>query len=286
MEVSQPRPGTGAKAATSSSVSDQTIFAVLPSGRVNWAVASIHGEVDRLRRLHARLAERIRAEDNLVYLGNFLGGGGDVGATVHELLLFRRALLARQTFDGAGAIAYLRGRQEEMWHKLLQVQFAPNPREVLEWMLAQGVVPTLEAYGGSVAEGRKAAAMGAVSLSQWTNRLRARMREMDGHDRLMSILRRAAFTADQALLFVSAGIDTSRPLSEQSDSLWWGGRDFERLERSYGHFRCVVRGFDYRHGGVWSKEWAASIDGGCGFGGPLVAACFDPGGHLIDTIEG
>jgi serine/threonine protein phosphatase 1 len=33
------------------------------------------------------------------------------------------------------------------------------------------------------------------------------------------------------------------------------------------------------------KEHVASIDGGCGFGGPLVAACFDAAGRLIDTIE-
>ena len=32
-------------------------------------------------------------------------------------------------------------------------------------------------------------------------------------------------------------------------------------------------------------EVVASIDGGCGFGGPLVAACFDGAGKLVDMIE-
>ena len=268
-----------------STVEQQTIFATLPAGRRTWAIGSIHGDVERLETLHERLAERLRPQDNLVYLGNFLGRGPSVLATVQELLLFRRELLACHTFDEAGAITYLRGRQEEMWHKLLQVQFAPNPREVLEWMLTQGVGPTLEAYGGSVAEGRQAAAMGAVTLSQWTNRLRASMRSRDGHDKLMSVIRRAAYTEDQTLLFVNAGIDPSRPLSEQSDTFWWGGRDYDEIDRGYGSFRCVVRGFDYRHGGVWFRQWAASIDGGCGFGGSLVAACFDSSGRSIDTIE-
>ena len=36
-------------------------------------------------------------------------------------------------------IVYLRGQQEEMWHRMLQIQFAPNPKEVLPWMLQQGV---------------------------------------------------------------------------------------------------------------------------------------------------
>lgn len=268
-----------------SNVAEQTIFAVLPAGRTTWAIGSIHGDVERLTEVHRRIADHIRPEDNLVYLGNMVGRSGNVLTCVDALLLFRRALLARQTFDGAGEIVYLRGRQEEMWHKLLQVQFAPNPREVLEWMLSQGVGPTLEAYGGDVAEGRRAAATGAVSLSQWTNRLRAAMRARDGHDKLMSVLRRAAYTADQRLLLVNAGIDASRPLSEQSDTFWWGGRDFDEIDHAYGEFRYVVRGFDYRHKGVWFKDWAASIDGGCGFGGSLVAARFDGDGRPVETID-
>ena len=36
-------------------------------------------------------------------------------------------------------VAYLRGNQEEMWQKLLQLQFATDPRGVLKWMFEQGV---------------------------------------------------------------------------------------------------------------------------------------------------
>jgi serine/threonine protein phosphatase 1 len=272
----------------------ETVFAVLPARRSTWAVGSIHGEAGRLQDLHARLAPRLGPQDNLVYLGNFLGCGSDVLGTVQHLLLFRRALMAERALgcstddpraDDFGAIVYLRGRQEEMWHKLLQVQFAPNPREVLEWMLNHGVAPTLRAYGGTIEEARKVTAMGAAALSQWTNRLRAAMRARDGHDRLMTVLRRAAFSRDGALLLTSAGINPARSLREQADSFWWGGRDFAALEGPYGDFRCVVRGFDEKNRGPWFKPWAASIDGGCGFGGSLVAACFDPDGNFIDTIE-
>jgi serine/threonine protein phosphatase 1 len=274
--------------------SAETVFAVLPARRSTWAVGSIHGEAGRLQDLHARLAPRIGPHDNLVYLGNFLGCGSDVLGTVQHLLLFRRALMAERALayprddsgaDDFGAIVYLRGRQEEMWHKLLQVQFAPDPREVLEWMLNHGVAPTLQAYGGTIEDARRAAAMGAAALSQWTNRLRAAMRARDGHDRLMTVLRRAAFTRDGALLLASAGINPARPLAEQADSFWWGGRDFAAIESPYGDFRCVVRGFDEQNRGPWFKPWAASIDGGCGFGGSLIAACFDPNGNSIDTIE-
>jgi serine/threonine protein phosphatase 1 len=265
-------------------ITDPSVFAVLPEARHNWAVASIFGEAGRLAALHAQLLQRIQPEDNLIYLGNFLGRGA-VAATVHELLVFRRTLMARQLAATHGEIVYLRGSQEEMWHKLLQMQFAPNPREVLEWMLSQGVGPTLEAYAGTIADARTAAKLGAVAMSRWTNHLRAVMREADGHERLMNVLRRAAYTSDGTVLFVNAGIDPRRPLSQQSDSFWWGSRDFEALSEPYNGFNRIVRGADPRRRGVVITDRIASIDGGCGFGGPLVAACFDGAGNLVAMIE-
>ncbi len=265
-------------------MSAQDHFATLPAGRRNWTVAAIHAEVNRVRALHGHLAGRIQVGDNLIYLGNFLGRGDAVAETIEELLLFRRALLARPAAECDG-IVYLRGSQEEMWHKLLQIQFAPNPGEVLKWMLEQGLGPTLAAYGATAEEARSAGNGGALVLTRWTNTLRAAMRAADGHTMLMSVLRRAAFTEDKSLLFVHAGIDVTRPLSEQHDSFWWGGGDFDNIETPYGGFRRVVRGFDHRHRGLEVKAATVTIDGACGFGGPLLAACFDADGELVDTIE-
>ncbi|MGY8994381.1 MAG: hypothetical protein ACKVK8_09575, partial [Rhodospirillales bacterium] len=83
----------------------------------------------------------------LIYLGNLIGRGGGVLACIDEALVFRRALLAQRGAD-SNSVVYLRGGQEEMWHKLLQLQFASDPSDVLKWMMAQGVAATLEAYGG------------------------------------------------------------------------------------------------------------------------------------------
>ena len=35
-------------------------------------------------------------------------------------------------------IVFLRGAQEEMFSKLLQLQIAPNPVEIINWMLNMG----------------------------------------------------------------------------------------------------------------------------------------------------
>ena len=263
---------------------DNEKFASLRTADRSWAVAAIHGEAERLRALHAVLEARVRVGENLVYLGNVLGRGGAVTETVHELLLFRRRLLSRRGVF-RGDVAYLRGSQEEMWHKLLQIQFAPNPSEVLKWMLDQGIGPTLAAYDGSAEKGLEATRNGAMALTNWTTRLREAIRARDGHNALMSALRRAAYVEDESLLFVHAGIDPTRPLSEQTDSFWWGGLDFDGKDATYEGFRRVVRGLDPRHRGVAIGDVTATIDGGCGFGGPLVAACFNAGGELVDMIE-
>lgn len=265
-------------------MSDTNVFATLRGGGRIWAVGAVHGEMARLNALHQRLAPECKPGDQLVYLGNYLGHGPAVRETIDELLTFRRAFIARQGVQ-VEDVVYLRGAQEEMWQKLLQLQFAPNPQEVLKWMGDNGIGATLAAYGGSIEEGMLNARDGILSLTRWTSALRQNMRAYDGHTTLMSVLKHAAFTDDNALLFVHAGLDPSRPLSAQVDAFWWGSSAFELLEESYGGFRLVVRGSDRRRRGAAIGETIATLDSGCGFGGPLTAACFGADGSLLQMIE-
>lgn len=265
-------------------MSEANIFATLRGGGRIWAVGAIHGELGRLKALHARLRTELKAGDQLVYLGNALGHGPEVRATIDELLLFRRAFIAMPGVE-VDDVVYLRGAQEEMWQKLLQLQFAPNPVDVLRWMVDNGISPTVAAYGGTVEEGFGIAREGVVALTRWTSGLRQNMRAYDGHITLMSVLKHAAFTDDNSLLFVHAGLDPSRPLSAQMDAFWWGSAGFELLDASYGGFKLVVRGSDRRRGGVRAGAFTATLDSGCGQGGPLTAACFGADGQILQMIE-
>ncbi|MGE5546683.1 MAG: metallophosphoesterase [Solirubrobacterales bacterium] len=266
-------------------VSDTNIFATMRGGGRIWAIAAIHGEAARLRALHQHLTAELTPGDQVVYLGDYLGYGPEVRATIDEMLTFRRAFIARDGVE-VDDVVYLRGAQEEMWQKLLQLQFAPNPVDVLRWMVDHGIAPTVTAYGGNVDEGFGAAREGILALTRWTSALRQNMRAWDGHTSLMSILRHAAFTDDGQLLFVHAGLDPSRPLSAQMDAFWWGSAGFELLDQPYGGFRLVVRGSDRRRGGVRVGAFTASLDAGCGCGGPLTAACFGADGQILQMIEG
>lgn len=278
-------------------VADRKKFAVLRRPKRVWAVASIHGEAGRLATLHRQIADRFELGDRVVYLGNVLGHGHAVIATVNNLMAFRRAAISGLGMF-AGDVAVLRGAQEEMWQKLLQLQFALNPAEVMEWVLDQGVAATLEAYGGNAQEGLRAARTGAMAIARWTSAVRARMETTPGHTAFMASLRRAAFTdarvndsgmddtaAGRPILFVHAGLDMSRPLAAQNDSFWWASEGFADSKQPYGDFCKVVRGFDQRRVGLDLGAYTMSIDGGCGFGGPLLAVCLNPEGEVLEVVE-
>jgi len=263
---------------------DSPVFAILRRARRVWAVASIHAEASRLARLHQALAERWQDGDRLVYLGNVLGRGALVVDTVDEVLRFRAQVLAcRNGF--VGDVAVLRGAQEEMWQKLLELQFASNPREVLAFMLSQGVGATISAYGGDPRQGEAACRDGVLAITRWTQSLRQRLNQLPGHTQFMASLRRAAFSDAKSLLFVHAGLDPAKPLDLQGDAFWWGGGQFLEVNHPYETYLRVIRGFDRHRGGLVESPYAVSLDGGSGFGGPLLAACLGNDGAVLDLIE-
>jgi serine/threonine protein phosphatase 1 len=259
-------------------------FARLRAARRVWAVAAIRGEARGLIRVHGKISERFRDGDRIVYLGNYVGHGGAVLATLDELLDFRRRVLGRP--GGAACdVVFLRGAQEEMWQKLLQLQLAPNPGELLRWMVQAGMETTVRAYGGDLRQGFAACRDGARTITRWTGALRSAMNATPGHTALFAALRHAALTEDHGLLFVHAAIDPSRALVAQGDAFWWGDGDILELKAPFDGFRRIVRGVDCDRRGVVEREFAVSVDGGAGQGGSLIAACFGLDGVLVDVAE-
>src|SRR5512132_513594 len=101
------------------------------SGRI-WALGAQLGDDGALESLAHALLLRWRRGDTLVVLGNMLGPNGDPARTLDLLLLLRRRLMAANL---ACDVLFLRGAQEEMWHKLLRLQFAMAALAVLDWMV-------------------------------------------------------------------------------------------------------------------------------------------------------
>ncbi|WP_269423611.1 hypothetical protein [Kiloniella laminariae] len=269
---------------TSQQMGDLQKFAVMTATHRMWAISAIHGEVGKLRHIHSALEGRLKRGDRVVYLGNFMGRGAHISETLDELVSFRRFFLARfQNFTRD--IVYLRGAQEEMWQKLLQLQFATDPRGVLSWMIDQGVGASLSAYGFDPDEGFHEAAAGAMQLTRWTNKVRRAMQERPGHYQIMGELKRAAYPDNGTTLYVNSGINPTRPLETQKDSFWWASNGFLKLNENFGPFTRVFRGYDPAQAGVTYNKHAVSLDGGCGFGGNLVAACIHLDGEVVEILE-
>lgn len=252
-------------------------------GRI-WVVGAVHGEAERLRNVHDELSRQFHPDDRIVYAGDIMGYGPDVVGALNELLLFRRALMARHDVDPDN-IVILRGAQEEMWRKLLQLHFAPDPVSVLEWMLGRGLQASLKAYGLSSREAVNAAREGRTALSRWAGHAADTVDDHDGHRALMSHLKHAAVVDDGSLLVVNAGYERGVALDKQLDSFWWGGGDFDTLTPEASGYRVAVRGASHGQPGVRFGRYAVTLDGGSGRGGTVCAALFGPDGNTIQVIE-
>jgi serine/threonine protein phosphatase 1 len=263
-------------------------FAELGSPRRIWAVAAMHGDVDRLATLHDHIATRFAVRDRLVYLGNYLGVESRTNMEMmDELLAFRSALLAKTGVEPSD-IVFMRGPAEEAWQRLLRLQFAPLPHQTLEKLLASGVEAYLRLYGVSVNDTRSVARAGSLAITRFTNNLRSLQRNAAGHEKLMFTMRRAAYTnpgIDQKrLLLVPASFDPARSLDDQGESLWWTAAPFRVTGRAQAAYNRIVRGFDSVNGGADLDDVAVTLDSGCGRGGPLVCGCFTPTGKLAELI--
>lgn len=203
-----------------------TIVRLRGSGRI-WALGALLGDDSALTPLAEALLERWQPGDELVVLGNMLGANGDPARTLDVLLLLRRRLMAAGL---ACSVFFLRGAQEEMWHKALSLQFAMAPLDVLDWMLERGLASIVEAYGASITEGRIACRNGPSAIARWTTGLREQQAAHAGHAELLNSLMRAALAADGRILLSAAGVDATRPLETQADAFWWNAQSDLVLE--------------------------------------------------------
>lgn len=232
-----------------------------------WVLSAINGDIVRLVDMHRQLFEKVTPGDRLVYTGNYLcGPAARTAETIDEILYFRRTLLARPGMM-AGDFVYLRGIQEELWNKLLHLQYQPSPVQLIEWMAVKypDMEKILASYGSSLNEGRRIAREGIISLTRWTSALKTEIRKHPGHDKLFSVMRRAAFTEHQTsndnnILFVHAGLDPQLPLTAQGDNFWWASHQFSQMTVPYHPFKLVVRGFDPERRGVRVGPVAITLD--------------------------
>jgi serine/threonine protein phosphatase 1 len=219
-----------------------------PGGRI-WALGALMGDDAALAVLGRALFRGWQGGDKLVVLGNAIGPRGNPVQTIDWLLALRRRLLAAREARACDVV-FLRGAQEEMWHKALRLQFALTPLKVFDWMLERGLASTVEAYGAAIAEGRGACRNGPSAIARWTAGLRSQQALRPGHADLLNALARAARSAEGGLFLSAAGIDPARSMEDQADAFWWNATSDRALAASlagnaasaWRGVTCVVRG--------------------------------------------
>ena len=249
-----------------------------------WAIGSIHGNIDGIKNIHKHIKNNFDECDTIVYLGNVIGVGDYSTDTITEVLEFRSDLMAKFNLNPQSVI-FLRGAQEEMWLKLIELQTSPNPKEIIDWMFEHGVDKTLISYRLSKDEINKIANSGTLTISRWTSKLNNQIELYKGHKEYYYSLNHAAYSDTKKILFVNRGVDISRPLSAQNDCFWWGYQGLTQITNPYYTFKKIVRGYDPKKNGPIHDDIVCSLYKGSGFGGSIVAGLFSQNAEIFDLFE-
>ena len=207
-----------------------------------WAVGSLHSSIDSFQSIKKYILSNFKNGDKLIFLGNVIGYNKASKAIITDVLNLRFNLMAKFNLNHEDVV-FLRGAQEEMFSKLLQLQIAPNPREITDWIFSHGVDQTIVSYDFDPDQFRNISTQGTIQINKLTSKLNKKITETPGHKEFFSNLKHAAFSNSMEVLFVNRGVDLSRPLSAQNDCFWWGYQNFSLINKPYSTFRRIVRGY-------------------------------------------
>ena len=220
----------------------QTKFAELKLSKKIWAIGSIHSNLRSFESIKHYILKNFSVGDKLIFLGNVIGFGENSKETLSSVIDLRNFLLSKFMLKPEDII-FLRGAQEEMFLKLLQLHTAPNPQDIVKWMFDHGVDKTTQSYGFEKEEIINTSTQGTLSINKWTSQLGKKVYQFSGHREYFTNLFHAAFSDTKKILFVNRGVDVTRPLSAQNDCFWWGYQNFSKLDESYRTFIKIVRGY-------------------------------------------
>ena len=221
-------------------------FVELNQSKKIWAIGSIHSKLNSFNSIKDFILKNFDKKDKLIFLGNIIGLGDKSKETLTSVIDLRFQLMSKYKLKPE-SIVFLRGAQEEMFTKLLQLQLAPNPIEIVQWMYEHGVDKTINSYGFVEEDLKKIATSGTLKISKWTSSLNKELQNNQGHKEYFLNLKHAAYSQSKKILFVNRGVDITRPLSAQNDCFWWGYQNFSKLVNPYKTFLRIVRGYESMH---------------------------------------
>ncbi|SVE15382.1 uncharacterized protein METZ01_LOCUS468236, partial [marine metagenome] len=186
----------------------ETHFIEITDSQKIWAIGSIHSRLEAFNSIKKYLLKNFGKDDYLVFLGNVIGLGQESKNTLSSVIDLRNQLMAKFYLDPK-KIIFLRGAQEEMFLKLLQLQTAPNPCDIINWMFEHGVDSTIKSYGFNKDEIISVSTRGSLAISKWTSKFNQTLSVESGHKQYFANLKHAAFGESKKILFLNRGVDIS-----------------------------------------------------------------------------
>ena len=241
-----------------------------------YAIGDIHGQKTMLDRALALVAADGGEDARIVFLGDYTDRGPDSRAVI--------ATLREGCAQGRNWVC-LKGNHDRMFHRYVTAGHAHDTRIAsgLGWLNPRlGGDTTLGSYGLSAqmtfaphTRGTPEQILGAqVGTDRVTPaQLLDMARDLVPHDDLAFIDGLPLHHTEDGLLFVHAGIRPGVPLAAQAeDDLLWIREGF--LDDPTDHGALVVHGHTALETPVHFGN-RVDLDGGAGYGRPLVPAVFD-----------
>ena len=243
-----------------------------------YAIGDIHGQAAELDRALDLIEADGGADAPIVFLGDYTDRGPDSRGVLDRLIAGR---------DAGRPLRFVKGNHDRMFLRFVTegVEHDANIRSGLSWMNARlGGPATLQSYGlgegadgaflGAVDGGREtltACMVDGVELTLQELVIRAREAVPESHVAFLAGLERMIVTPE--IVFVHAGLRPGVPLDAQVENdLVWIREGF--LDDTTDHGRLVVHGHTALDAPAHFGN-RVDLDGGAGFGRPLVPAVFE-----------
>jgi serine/threonine protein phosphatase 1 len=250
-----------------------------------YAIGDIHGHLDKLSTVLARIERDGGPDARVIFLGDFVDRGPDSKGVIDTFL---------HGLQNGKDWHFVKGNHDRLFLRFLEeaALFDPAMRSGLSWLHERiGGTETLGSYIDLAALGRE------VPQLKWLSVYGDKPMEEDLLEALFEQVHAAVppshyeflrllplYHEEPGYFFVHAGIKPGLPLHlQQEDDLLWIREEFHNDQRNHGAF--VVHGHtpvetpDLRHNRL-------NLDTGAGRGRALTAAVFDDDGIFALTGTG
>jgi len=221
-----------------------------------YAIGDIHGCLSDLTSLHKKIftSDKFKIkEDLLIYLGDYIDRGLKSKQAIDQIIKLKNSKIKTK---------HLMGNHEE-----LMIDFLINKKNNIKNWLDFGADQTFKSYDIEIVEFIKDGFEDSV-----IDRLRNVLLEKMNNDHIDFFNNLELTHSTEKYLFVHAGIDPDKNLTEQTkkDYLWSRSNGF--FDKNFKAEKIIVHGHTPEEN-VISNPYRINIDTGCYFSGKLSSVC-------------